>query len=207
MKADKRRKHIMLRAEALFASKRFHEITMDDVALAARVGKGTIYRYFENKEDLYTQTVVSGLDEMSGLLERKVPWGDCFMVQITEACGLLSEFYYRRISLFRMIQTEEIRFSEPQARYHRTWSERNLKLLLILERIILNGIEEGAVRNDIPPLTLGRFLLGMMRTRVRHMDSIPEDLRGNEILVDLFLNGAAVSGGNLERKGEKRLSD
>src|SRR5438132_288135 len=40
-------------AVALFGRRRFHEVRMDDIAAEAEVGKGTLYRYFTDKEELY----------------------------------------------------------------------------------------------------------------------------------------------------------
>jgi AcrR family transcriptional regulator len=40
-------------AGRLFAAKRFHEVRMEDIAAAADVGKGTLYRYFKDKDALY----------------------------------------------------------------------------------------------------------------------------------------------------------
>ena len=40
-------------AARLFGAHRFHEVRMEDVAAAAEVGKGTLYRYFRDKEELY----------------------------------------------------------------------------------------------------------------------------------------------------------
>src|SRR5205085_2428257 len=37
----------------LFGTQRFHEVRMDDIAAEAGVGKGTLYRYFNDKEELY----------------------------------------------------------------------------------------------------------------------------------------------------------
>jgi len=51
MKIEKR--EIILKAvEEVIKTKRFHEVKMDDVAKQAGVGKGTIYRYFPNKDEL-----------------------------------------------------------------------------------------------------------------------------------------------------------
>src|SRR5262245_18615534 len=44
----------MLNAAArLFGTQRFHEVRMEDIAAEAAVGKGTIYRYFSDKDELY----------------------------------------------------------------------------------------------------------------------------------------------------------
>src|SRR5262249_22995476 len=40
-------------AGALFGRLRFHEVRMEDIAADAGVGKGTLYRYFKDKEELY----------------------------------------------------------------------------------------------------------------------------------------------------------
>jgi AcrR family transcriptional regulator len=204
MKKDARRQQIMRKAEALFSSKRFHEITLDEVALAARVGKGTIYRYFENKEDLYTQTVVAGLDELRDLLERTVPWKASFRDRLLVLCREIGDFYENRRSLFRMMQAEEIRLAGSRGRQHSTWVENRGNILAIVEKILREGVNEGMIRGDIAPAVLGSFLLGMLRTRVRNLESIPEELRGYEVLVDLFLLGASGSDKRVHHRGELR---
>src|SRR5579859_2300364 len=40
-------------AAQLFGTQRFHEVRMEDIAAEAAVGKGTLYRYFSDKEELY----------------------------------------------------------------------------------------------------------------------------------------------------------
>src|SRR5437763_3594011 len=44
---------ILTAAAQLFATHRFHEARMEDIAALAEVGKGTLYRYFKDKEELY----------------------------------------------------------------------------------------------------------------------------------------------------------
>ena len=49
---EARRMQIIQAAATLFASKGFHRTTTRDIAEAAEVSEGTLYNYFENKDDL-----------------------------------------------------------------------------------------------------------------------------------------------------------
>lgn len=49
-----RRNEIISAAVEIFASKGFTHTTLDEVAEASEFGKGTLYNYFQNKEQLYT---------------------------------------------------------------------------------------------------------------------------------------------------------
>lgn len=207
MASERKKRNIMRKAEVLFASRRFHEITLDEVALAAGIGKGTIYRYFDSKEALYNQTVVAGLDELGDLLERKDPVNAPFRDRLLAVCRVIGDFYQGRRSLFRMIQAEEIRLSGGRGLQHSTWTEHRKKILSLLETILLEGVKEGRVRGDITPAILGSFLLGMIRTRARNMDSIPEGQREYEVLVDLFLSGASGNGGHHAGETEGQTND
>jgi len=52
---------IMKAAEKLFAEKGFAATSMDEVAAAAGVSKGSLYNYFANKSQLFGETVISGI--------------------------------------------------------------------------------------------------------------------------------------------------
>ncbi len=63
----KQTKELILKtAKKLFAKKGLTDTTMDDVAKEARIGKGTIYHYFESKEQMYCQILD---DDMAGIKE------------------------------------------------------------------------------------------------------------------------------------------
>lgn len=49
---EQRHREILDAAKALFSQRGFHETTVEDVATAAGVAKGTIYLYFDSKEHL-----------------------------------------------------------------------------------------------------------------------------------------------------------
>ena len=190
-RADKRRQ-IMQAAEKLFTSKRFHEITMDEVADFARVGKGTIYRYFKDKDDLFFQTATSGYDELLELLRKKVPEDAPFRRQMLSSAIEISNFFKRRRQLSRMIQAEEGRMSWCKGDLEAAMQARRKKLTGALAEIIAKGAAEGIVRRDVPSEVLASLLLGMLRTRSRKLVAAPEAFQKYEFVLDFFLHGATL---------------
>jgi AcrR family transcriptional regulator len=185
-----RRHEIMRAAERLFTSRRYHEITTEDIAQAAHVGKGTIYRYFEDKDDLFFQVATSGFEELCELLHRKVPEKAPFAEQLPNACTAITAFFARRAQLFRMMQVEEFRMHWCGKALRDRWLARRKKLVVAVAGILRKGVEEGEIRSDMPAEVLANFLLGMLRTRARDLADAPARLRRQELVVELFCNGA-----------------
>lgn len=78
-----RRMSILSAAEKIFAEKGFHTATMDEIAQASKLAKGTLYLYFNSKDDLlfsileqriieHNQTLVeslTGITTLTGAIE------------------------------------------------------------------------------------------------------------------------------------------
>jgi AcrR family transcriptional regulator len=60
----KRGMQILDAAAQLFARHHYHEVRMDDIAAHAGVAKGTLYRYFNDKEALYLALTMHGIQEL-----------------------------------------------------------------------------------------------------------------------------------------------
>lgn len=60
----KRGEQILEAAAQLFAKHRYHEVRMDDIATHAGVAKGTLYRYYKDKEALYRALAIHGLQRL-----------------------------------------------------------------------------------------------------------------------------------------------
>jgi len=178
--SDKRQK-IMHVVEKLFTSRRFHEITLDQVAQAAGVGKGTIYLYFQDKDDL---------DELCGLLRRKVSGNASFENQLRSACVEIGTFFRSRKQLIRMIQTDENRMYWERKSIRERWIAKRRNLIDALAQIIGRGVAEKGIRTDVPPDILAKFLLGMLRTGARDLADAPKAMQGVELVLELFYRGA-----------------
>jgi len=184
-----KRKSILRAAEALFLSRRFDQVTLEEVRLKARVGKGTIYRYFADKEDLYAQMVLSGVDDLQALLGEKARATGTPDAQLLAIAQALRGFYRERRNLFRSAHAEFLRGTLRSRDLHRQLHERWHRTALLIASVIEKGMQQKSYRRDISAETAARMLLGMEHTAVggpgpdRHKHLPPGKVVG------LFLDG------------------
>ena len=190
MVRNDKRKQIMRVVEKLATNRRFHEITLDEVAEAAKVGKGTIYHYFKDKDDLFFQVATSGFDELCELLRQKITNDTSFSEKLLNVCIQTTGFFAARRQLLQMMQSEGSLIYWRNGKIRQRWLAKRKMLINTLVDILLDGIAEGAVRSDIPAEVLATFLLGMLRTRARDLNIASE--KTDKLLVDLFMNGVSL---------------
>lgn len=186
-----KKQRIMEAAVRLFRARQFHELTLDEVATEADVGKGTIYLYFTDKDDLFFQTAVAGFDEMCERLRASATDGASFRDRLVQASETISDFFRERRPLFRMILAEGERTLGRGKSLRQRWSEQRKKMTAIVAGIVMHGVESGEVRGDVPAEIMAEYLLGMLRTRSWELEDQPAARRTLASVVDLFVNGAA----------------
>lgn len=71
-------------ARQLFAKKGVEDTTMNDIALASKKGRRTLYTYFKNKEQIYIAVVESELDMLLKQLEKTATASSAPDVRILE---------------------------------------------------------------------------------------------------------------------------
>ncbi|MEG6550944.1 TetR/AcrR family transcriptional regulator [Desulfocurvibacter africanus] len=192
MPPSNKRTLIMAAAEKLFTSRRFHEITLDDIAREAHVGKGTIYTHFRDKNDLFFQVTTSGLDDLCDLLRLRVSSAAPFAQQLQEACGEVCSFFAKRRELFRMIQSEEARMAFNHGELRERWMHRRLNLVEAMADVLRRGVSTGLVRADITAEFQAELLLGMLRAVTRSAGNGIVDPQRYSLMLDVFINGAGL---------------
>ena len=107
--ADSKRSLILDAALEVFAARGFHEATMDEIAATSGVAKGTLYRYFESKEDLLEQilaeTRATILDRFGGVFSES---GNV-LEQVQSFIEGWIAFIEENHELYRLIQAEGTR--------------------------------------------------------------------------------------------------
>ena len=67
--SEERRKQIVDAALKVFSSKGFHQARMEDIALEADLSKGTLYWYFNSKEEIITSLLTNFFDREFFIIE------------------------------------------------------------------------------------------------------------------------------------------
>ena len=193
MNQDKKQR-IMQAAEQLFRTCRVHEVTLEAIAKEADVGKGTIYLYFADKEDVIFQAAVAGFDEMCRQLRESAEEGGTFRERLLRASDRIVDFFQARRPLFRIILSEGERAMESgNAGLRQRWRERRRTMTEAMAALIAQGIAAGEIRATLPAEVLAEYLLGLLRTRSWELEGWPEPQRSHVATIDLFLNGAGVA--------------
>lgn len=174
-------------AGQLFGTQRFHEVRMEDIAAQAEVGKGTLYRYFSDKEELYLALVRRASEQLMGRLQEELTRIQGARAQLVAYVTTLVEYFDHQPHLLDLIQRAEVlRGSGPEFPWHRARTEFNQQVLAIFQE----GKERGEFVIPDPELAVLMFG-GALRSVIRFgKHPRPRDLADR--VVAGFLHGAAV---------------
>jgi len=192
-----RSKAILDAVEQMLRNRRFHEVTLDEVAQTARVGKGTIYRYFKDKDDLFFQLAVHGHEELCAAIEESADngVGQPFHERLEAMSRRIDEFFLGRLALLRVMGDPASRLPALHAKYRQAFEKRRAELCKAVAKVLTLGAATGKLRSDIPLEGQARFLLGLMRSRAMEYPAGDKNRPSMSLTVDLFLNGVRVQTG------------
>ena len=154
---------ILQSAVQVFSSEGFRGADVQVIADRAGVGKGTVYRYFGDKQELFWETVYWVLDKLHHHLEDAVSVHDRPLDQLMAACVAYGEFFESNpdcLEIF-VLDRAEFRGRAPERR-----QQRHEEMIQRFTEIIERGMQDG----DIAPL----------------------DARMTVLLLGSILHGAAV---------------
>ncbi len=185
------RQNILQAAEAIFTQHDYHEVLMEDVAQACGVGKGTLYRYFPSKHELYLAVMFEGIeglrDELQAAVDRQA--APAQKIECLVRC-ILQHFWDRRF-FFALIHRNEHKPDDPDGR---EWLRRRAEIAALVEHTLEEAMTAGYVRRTDPRIA-AEMLLGMLRgvNRYRTRQDTLDDLVA--AVVDVFLCGMATAAG------------
>ncbi|MGG2093298.1 TetR/AcrR family transcriptional regulator [Bacillus sp. S13(2024)] len=101
-----RKRAIIEAATKSFSAFGYKATTMDQVAKLANVGKGTIYTFFKNKEELFGEIISNLITEMKQVAEKAIDSNVSFFENVHRALYNLLEFRKEHQLMIKLIQEE-----------------------------------------------------------------------------------------------------
>ncbi len=186
-KTPQQAEKILDAAARLFGTHRFHEVRMEDIAAEAGAGKGTLYRYFADKEELYLALLARSSDQFIQEMEAVATGPGTARQRLERMVASSMAHFDRHPHLFDLIQRAEVRSEEGRAFPWQNARERLPQLYTaVCEEARLNG-EFELVDLELSLL----MLMGGLRSVYRFGEKPrPPDLACR--IVRGFLAGAAV---------------
>lgn len=155
--SEAKRIEIMGVATGFFATRPYHEVRIDDIAAAAKVGKGTVYTYFESKDALYLALIREGFAKLvEGVRADLAKQGAGTWERLGRIVSGLVDFGFSFPDLFRVLRSGVVLADDPELQRTR------LELYGIIEVEIRAGAAAGDLVDPHPELT-ARYLLSFVR--------------------------------------------
>lgn len=132
-------------ARQLFAKMGVENTTMNDIALASKKGRRTLYTYFKSKEDIYMAVVESELDILSDMMkrvaEKDITPDQKIIEMIYTRLDAVKEVVYRNGTLRANFFRDIWRVEKVRKRF-------DAKEIQLFKDVLSEGVEKGVFRVD-----------------------------------------------------------
>lgn len=219
--AQPKDKRILQAAEEVFSRHGYEKATLDEIIALADVGKGTVYKYFGNKEQLFYKLVADKNAPFVKRLAQAVAGEDSFEEKLKRYFKEMVAFYVANSTLWQIIcfemlgncngyRVEKIEgefqvfsryhsvelaegYKEQILRYHNLlYSEFD-----ILQQLITEAMQKGLLKQNCMPEIATKFVffgvaMSIFNPNADETNELSVE-QAAEIIVDHFLRGNGAS--------------
>ena len=170
--AEERREQILRAARRIFAESGYRGTQIESVADALRIGKGTVYRYFDSKKKLFIAVANRAMQEMGESTARGARAEQNLVKKIALAMRGQLEFIDNNPDVVEILLQERTEFRDEFTPTYIVYRDANLSHL---EAVLREGMSQGLIRrmsvtaaaNMLCDLIYGIIMVGYMRKERR----------------------------------------
>ena len=187
------RQEILDAALDLFSEKGFHNVSMHEIAQKAEFAVGTMYKFFENKEDLYKALLLGQADKFHSALTRAIEEPVNEIEKLRNFVRAKGEVFSANVSVIRLYfaQTRSASFN-IMAGFDSEIREQYGHFLEKLTSVFASGMEKKRFKKIADPYHLAvamesftnAFLLLWLESPDQH--PYPED---PDVILDILFKG------------------
>jgi AcrR family transcriptional regulator len=146
---ENRKNAILKAARKLFFEKGFKSVTVESIAKKAELSKGSIYLYYNSKEEIYTQILLSDIDKFHDRISSILHPLTNASEALRRLATIYVDFFLNDRELFRILMTFMLHTTDmnlPEDLNSHIIKTTN-KTINIIEQVFKFGIEQG----EFPP--------------------------------------------------------
>lgn len=197
---EHKRVSILRAATELFVEKEFHYVLMEEVAARAGVGKGTLYRYFPAKEDLYLAAIFAGWERLHGELQRVVSEEESMDNTLQKIAAAILDYFWKRRDFVTLVYRLE---QKRGGKEWTIWQRRRKGTVEMVAAVLRKGLLSSRLDGAHSRL-LAEIFLGMLRAVILHRGRRDQPGVLARLVVGVFLTGVIRAGQQEKNRSSKR---
>jgi TetR/AcrR family transcriptional regulator, mexCD-oprJ operon repressor len=168
---------------AKLLAERGEAASMEEIASAAGIGRATLYRYFQNREELLSAMAAASVQELAGRIKQAA----LETVSFEEAIARLARGIIATGSKYTALSADTAKYTDAYPGFD---VEVNEPIRALFRR----AIADGSLRKDLPPDVLMDLFSGLIKGA---LDATSSGRRGIEetaaAVTTIFLRGASAA--------------
>lgn len=197
-KARDKRQLITETALGLFSRFGYSKTSLDDIASAAQIAKGTVYYYFPSKEELFISVIEQKLEEHFTLLQEHLDAVDGFENKLREMMHVPIRYIYEHMPvLIEGLRTLPFNYRDRLVQFREINRTRMTETLLDILKL---GVDEGLLNESLDPdkicdVLSNWFLLGDSNMEVVDVNKLLDRIEADhEMIIQVLLYGIIKRG-------------
>ena len=191
---ENRKNAILKSARKLFFEKGFKPVTVESIARKAELSKGSIYLYYNSKEEIYTQILLNDIDKFHKSISDLLQNPSSASESLVKLANIYVDFFLNDRELFRILMTFMLHTSDmhlPEDLNDHIVKTTN-KTIGIIEQVFKYGVERGEFPATLNLRQNRNAVWGMLNGIISlHLFTGAEDKRA-EIIRDTVKAGLEI---------------
>lgn len=186
---------ILEAARKVFAKKGFHDATVDEIANAAGLAKGTVYLYYRSKQEVYLSALKFGIGQMYAVLVDEVKKVETTEEKLKTLIVAKLAYFDENRDFFKIYYSELGRIPTHPGGIDSEFKALYLEQARLVESILKEGIRKKAIRNlrtEQTAFAISDIIRGVVTQRILGW-SKSKTRQDVDFIFDLIWKGIAFS--------------